>query len=112
MYGLHSLFDVLVKRHFKAHLSDLYILMFFFGLFCLILMIPLGLFVYFYKKIGPDLIDQVKDLYNEYELFFLCFIYDIVTLFLWLRGVILILYYFTPCHFNLRIFIRIFIRMY
>ena len=73
--------------------------MFFVGLFCLILMIPLDLFVHFYKDAGPELINQVKNLYNEYKLFFLWFIYAIITGFLWLRAIILTLYYFTPCHF-------------
>ena len=74
LYGLHSLFDVLVKRHFKIHLNDPYLLMFFVGLFCLILMIPLDLFVHFYKEVGSELIDQVKELYHKRKLFFLWFI--------------------------------------
>ena len=43
--GLYTLYDVLIKKHFETHLTDPYYLMFFIGLFSLILVIPLDLFV-------------------------------------------------------------------
>ena len=104
IYGFYALYNVLVKRHFETHLNHPYHLMFYVGLFSLILIIPLDLFVHFYDKEGiileKDIINQIKDLYKKYNLKFIClFIFDITCKFITFLGIILTLYYFTPCHF-------------
>ena len=103
VFGFYALYNVLVKKHFEFYSTNPYYLMFFVGLFSLILIIPLELFVVFYKKksfLGLDIIKQIKDLSLEgLSTFILKFIFDIISKFIWLVGLILILYYFTPCHF-------------
>ena len=104
VFGFYAIYDVLIKKHLEKYSDDPYYLMFYIGLFSLILTIPLDLFSYFYddegKKIELDAINQIRDLYKKYKLkFFLWFLSDIIIGFFWLVGIILILYYFTPCHF-------------
>ena len=101
--GYYALYDVLVKKHFETHLTDPYYLMFFVGLFCFILVIPLDIFVFFYDNEGNisglEIIKYIKSIYGPK--FFLYFSHDLITGFLWLLSVILTLYYFSPCHYIL-----------
>ena len=99
--GIFSLYDVLVKKHFVIHYTDPYYLMFFIGFFSLLLIIPLDLFEYFYDNeiLGLDIINKIKSITETDRLFLLRFILYIIVGFFWLVGVVLILYYFTPCHF-------------
>ena len=101
VFGLYSLYDVLVKKYFQIYGDVPYYLMFFVGLFSLILIIPIDIFVIFFPVFGSHIIEQIKDLckYFGIILFILWFILDtIVGLFMFL-GIILTLYYFTPFHF-------------
>ena len=102
--GFYSLYSVLIKKHFETHLNSPYNLMFFVGLFSFILIIPLNLFVYFYneagKILGKDVINQIIDLYEKYNIkFIFLFIFDIISKFICLVGIIHTIYYFTPCHY-------------
>ena len=101
--GYYALYDVLVKKHFETHSTDPYYLMFFVGLFCLILVIPLDIFVFFYdnegKISGLEIIKYIKSIYKPE--FFLWLLYNIFSGFFWILGVILTLYYFSPCHYIL-----------
>ena len=103
LYGFYALYDVLVKNHFETHPTNPYYLMFFVGLFNFILIIPLDLVIYLYDEkgetFGLDIINQIIKLYEP--TLFLWFILDIICKFLWLLGIILTLYYFTPCHQNI-----------
>ena len=100
-YIFYSLYDVLVKKHFEVHFTDPYYLMFFIGFFSLLLVIPLDLFVYFFDQkqiFGLDIINKIKSI--DRPLFIILkFIFNITLQFFWLGGIILIIYYFTPCHF-------------
>ena len=103
VFGFYAIFDVLVKKHLEKYLDDPYYLMFFVGLFSLILTIPLDLFAKLYDDEGKifrlDAINQIRELYNKYELkFFFWFLSDIIIEFFYLGGLVLTLYYFTPCH--------------
>ena len=102
IYGFFALYDVLVKRHFDIHLNNPYYYMFFVGIFSIILIIPLDLLVYFYNKsdviLGLEIINQVQIFYNSNKLFLLIFFFDIICKFIGFLGIILTLYYFTPCH--------------
>ena len=97
----YTLYDTLVKKHFEIYSTDPYHLMFLVGLFNFILIAPLDLLVYFFDEngeiIGLDIIYQIKFLYKS--TFFLPLILEIISAFLWIGGIILTLYYFTPCHF-------------
>ena len=103
IFGFYALYNVLVKNHFEIHLNNPYHLMLFIGLFSLILTIPLDLFVYFYdekSEIFIYIINKIKSLsLSDSLLFFLKFIFDIISGFIELWGIILTLYYFTPCHY-------------
>ena len=104
--GSASLYDVLIKKYFKIHSNSPYRLMFYIGLFSFILLTALDLFVYFCDNgnnddlFGKEVIIGIIE--NEELLslkFFLWFIFYIIIGFFWLGGIILTLYYFTPCHF-------------
>ena len=105
--GIYSLYDVLVKKHFLIHFNVPYHLMFYTGLFILILTIPLDLTVFFlnnkknFENFGLDIINQIQYLYGHLGVknFFLWFIFDIIASFFWLAGIVFTLYYFSPCHF-------------
>ena len=101
VYGLYSLYDVLTKKHFEIYSNIPYRLMYYIGLFSLVLLIPLDLIVRAFKiKIfGLDIIDQIIELFSSKPLFILWFIFDIIVGFFWLGGIVLTLYYYTPCHF-------------
>ena len=109
VYGIYAISDVFIKKHFEIHTNIPYHLMFFLGLFSFILIIPLDLFVYFYDNesfyelniVESDIIKQIKSyvLNKSISCFFLWFIVDIINQFFLLGGLILTLYYFTPCHF-------------
>ena len=102
LFGFYALYDVLVKKHFEFHSTNPYHLMFLIGLFNFILIIPLDLFVYVYNDkdlFGLEIINQIQKFFELYNpIFFLRFILDIISGFLWIAGIILTLYYFTPCH--------------
>ena len=103
VYAFFVFYHVLVKKHFETHSNDPYHLMFFVGLFSFILIIPLDLFAYFYNKESKifelEIINQIKSLYEENkQKFFLKLIFDIISRFIYLAGIILTLYHFTPCH--------------
>ena len=96
--GLHSLFNNLTKIHLENYSENPYQLMFFIGLFSLILLIILNLFLYFFKIdiLGDDAIKQILKLFSSKNI--LRFIFDIFVGFLWNVGIFLTVYYFTPCH--------------
>ena len=95
VFGLYSLYDALVKKHFEAHSTVPYHLMFFVGLFSLILIILIDVISYHFGNEG--IIIQIKKFYRP--TFFIWFLFDVVCGFLWLGGIMLTLYYFTPFHF-------------
>lgn len=99
LYIFYALYGVLVKKHFETELTNPYYLMFLVGLFNFILIIPLDLFICIYNDpnlFGLDIINQIINLYDA--TFVLLFIFDIINVFLWITGIILTLYYYTPCH--------------
>ena len=102
--GIFSFYLVFIKKHFETYSTNPYYLMFFIGLFYLILLVPIDLLVHFYDKegeiLGLDIINQIIILYDDHGFKFFCvFIFDMVIGFVMIGGVILTLYYFTPEHF-------------
>ena len=103
--GLYSLFDVLAKKHYEIYLTNPYCLMFFIGTFNLILLFLLSLLAFFNDNIneflGLNKICEIENIYGDgiIILSFLKIIFDIIIGFFWLSGIILTLYYLTPCHF-------------
>ena len=102
-FALYALYDVLVKRHFNVYFDISYHLMFFIGLFSIILIVPYELITYFFftdKDFVKDgIIKELIVKINESNLYFLWLFLDILINFFWIGGIILILYFFTPCHF-------------
>ena len=103
IYGFYSLFDVLVKRHFNIYFDFPYHLMFFVGIFSILLITPYELITYFFFNeknfaIG-GIIKEMINRFTESKINILWFFFDILNGFFWLAGIMLILYYFTPCHF-------------
>ena len=101
LFVLYSLYDALVKKHFETYDDVPYHLMFFVGLFSLIIIIPIDIFAIFNSVLGSHIVEHIQKLYTDlgFILFILWFILDIIVGLFWLGGIMLTLYYFTPFHF-------------
>ena len=102
--GINALFFVLAKKHFNIYLTDLYLFIFYLGLFSFISYIPLEIIYYFFfggnnEYLGEGIIFQILSNPGEF-LKNLLYFFLLIPLCLFTHGSpILILYYFTPCHF-------------
>ena len=101
---LYSLKDVLQKKLYNTFIVSPYYLMFIIGLINLSILIPYELItVIIYgmqDKPVNGILYQIKNNFKEYSfLYLLIFFLDILSAFLWIAGIQLTIYYFTPCHF-------------
>ena len=101
---LYSLKDVLQKKFYNTFIVSPYYLMFIIGLINLSILIPYELItVIIYgmqDKPVNGILYQIKNNFKEYSfLYLLIFFLDILSAFLWIAGIQLTIYYFTPCHF-------------
>ena len=99
---LYSLFNNLIKRYFNIYMGSPYYLMFIIGLLSIILILLYEIITVI--AFGLDqpfngIFYQMKYNYEKNNLYPLIFIADIITAFLWVGGIILTIYFFTPCHF-------------
>ena len=100
---LYSLYDVLDKKYYNIFMDTPYHLMFIIGLFSLILISLYEIITVIifgidwnYNGIFYQFLKNIEK-YNG--LYILIFIGDILSAFLWLAGIELTVYFFTPCHF-------------
>ena len=101
--SFYSLFNILEKKYYNIYMDSPYHLMFVIGLFSLILTtiyeiitdLTIGIDFNFngiYYQFG-------KNIEKYGTLYILIFIGDILSAFIWLWGIQLTVYFFTPCHF-------------
>ena len=101
---LYSLFDVLGKKYYNTYMDSPYHLMFVVGVISLSLLILYEIITVSIYGIADNsyngIIYQIKTNYKDYKYWYpFIFILDIITKFLWVGGIILTIYFFTPCHF-------------
>ena len=101
---LYSLNDVLQKKFYNTFIDSPYFLMFIIGLISLSILIPYELITVIIYGIENKSINgilfQIKNNFEKYSfLYLLIFVLDIISAFLWIAGIQLTIYYFTPCHF-------------
>ena len=100
---LFGLYNILVKKYFKiVYTGSPYYLMFMIGLFsiCIIILYETITVSAFGKNTKFNgLFYQIEKNFLEIKLYPLIFIADIITGFFLVTGIILTIYFFTPCHF-------------
>ena len=101
--GFYALFNVLEKRYFNIYMGSPYNLMFFIGAFSLILILLYEIIIVFSFGIDCDycgiFYQFKKNIENYGFLYILIFLGDTITAFIWVSGIQLTVYFFTPCHF-------------
>lgn len=100
--SLYALYNVLEKKYFNKYMDSPYHMMFCIGFISLI-------FILLYETItvlaaGKDrdfngIFYQIELNFQNIDLYPLLFIGDVLSAFLWVAGIHLTVYFFTPCHF-------------
>lgn len=101
---LYALYNVLTKKYYNIYFGSPYHFMFVIGLISLSIIAlyeAISLIITGVKKNDYNgIIYQIEFNFNKYSfLYLLIFIGDIISSFLWLAGIQLTMYFFTPCHF-------------
>ena len=99
---LFCLYNNLAKRYFNVYMGSPYYLMFVIGLISICLIFPYEVItVIAFGKITSfnGIFYQMEKNFEKTSLYPLIFICDIISSFLWIAGIILTIYFFTPCHF-------------
>ena len=101
---LYSLFDVLAKKYYNIFFDSPYHFMFVVGLISLSLLMlyeSISLIITGVKDNDFNgVILQIKNNYNKYSFWYiLIFVGDVISSFLWLAGIQLTMYFFTPFNF-------------
>ena len=102
--SLYSLVNVLEKKYYDIYLGSPYHLMFIIGLISLVIILSYELIILMIFGVKDlffnGIIYQIKKNIEEYSfLYIFIFIADILSAFLWIGGIHLTIYFFTPCHF-------------
>ena len=99
---LYCLYNNLVKRYFNVYMGSPYYFMFIIGAMSICLIFPYEIITVlaFWKNTEFNgIFYQMEKNFKNNKLYPLIFIADILTAFLWIAGIILTIYFFTPCHF-------------
>ena len=99
---LFCLYNNLVKKYFNVHMGSPYYLMFIIGLISICLILPYEIITVI--AFGKDtkfngIFYQMEKNFQKTKLYPLIFIADVLSAFLWIAGIILTIYFFSPCHF-------------
>ena len=99
---LFCLYNNLVKKYFNIYMDSPYYLMFIIGAMSICLILPYEIITVI--SFGKDtkfngIFYQMEKNFEKTKLYPLIFIADILSAFLWIAGIILTIYFFTPCHF-------------
>ena len=95
---LFSLYDVLIKRYLNSFYSNFLLLIAMIGLINSICLIIYDLCAYYLKSEISGVIFGFKNNINSPSNFFL-FLLDLIIEFIWIFGIFLTIYIFTPCHY-------------
>ena len=108
---LYALFSVLIKVHFNTYLTDPFLLMFYLGIFGLLILIPIEI-IYHYclfendKILGKGIISEIIEL-SKNDLKNIFYIFCQVFLDILINGSeVLTIYYFKPCHLTISLMIH------
>lgn len=100
---LFALFNVLEKKYFDKYMDSPYHLLFIIGLFTSILILIyefITVIIWGIDQSFNGILYEFKKYYDKYKfLYILFFIGDVITAFIWVSGIQLTVYFFTPCHF-------------
>ena len=101
---LYSLYDVLGKKYYNTYMDSPYHLMFVIGVISLVLLILYEIITVLIYGIADNsyngIIYQIKTYYKDYTYWYpFIFIIDVINEFLMFAGIMLTIYFFTPCHF-------------
>ena len=99
---LYCLYNNLAKRYFNVYMGSPYYLMFIIGLIsiCLIFAYEIITVIAFGKDTNFNgIFFQMEKNFEKTKLYPLIFFGDIISAFLWIAGIILTVYFFSPCHF-------------
>ena len=102
--ALFTLFNALEKKYYNLYMGSPYHFMFMVGLFSSTLILLYEIITVLISGIKDNnfngVFDTFEQKFNEYGgLYVLIFIGDILSAFIWLAGIQLTIYFFTPCHF-------------
>ena len=102
--ALFTLFNVLEKKYYNSFMDSPYHFMFMVGVFASTLILLYEIFTVFFSGVGDTGFNGIfysfgKKFDTHGALYILIFIGDILSAFIWLAGIQLTVYFFTPCHF-------------
>ncbi len=100
--SLYALYNVLEKIFFNSFMTSPYYLMFIIGLITLVLIIiyeTITCLAFGDNKDFNGAFYQIKYNIKNIKLYPLLFIGDVISAFLWVGGIHLTVYFFSPCHF-------------
>ena len=99
---LYSLYNNLVKKYFNVYMGSPYYLMFIVGLISIIIILLYEIITvlsFGMERMFNGIFYQFKLNFEKTKLYPLIFLADIISAFLWVGGIILTMYFFSPCHF-------------
>ena len=100
--SLYALYNVLEKKFFNKFMDSPYHLMFIVGLISLIIILiyeTITVLVFGKDNDFNGIFYQIQLNIKNIKLYPLLFIGDVISAFLWVAGIHLTVYFFTPCHF-------------
>ena len=95
---LFGLYDVLIKNYMDEFYSNPYFMMFIIGLINVIFLLIYEIFAYYLNPNISGIIIGLQKNINSIGKIFLFFL-DIILEFIWNLGILLVIYYYTPCHY-------------
>ena len=100
--SLYAVYNTLEKSYFNTYMDSPYHLMFVVGAYSLIFIVlyeAITCFAASYNEDFNGIVYQIISNFENTKLYPLMFIADVLSAFLWVGGIHLTVYFFTPCHF-------------
>ena len=100
--SLYAVYNTLEKKYFNTFMDSPYHLMFIVGAYSLVFIILYEALTCLFASYNEDfngIVYQIKYNIENIKLYPLLFIADVLSAFLWVSGIHLTVYFFTPCHF-------------
>ena len=101
--SLYALFNIMEKKYYNIFMDSPYHLMFIIGLFGIVLILLYEIITVLISGIDNSFNGIFYQIYKNFEkkeyIYILIFILDILISFLFVCGIALTVYFFTPCHF-------------
>ena len=95
---LFTIYDILIKKYMNVFYNTPYFIMFVIGIIGSVCAIIFDIFAYFFNRDISGVIIGFQDNVTSF-LYFLAFILHLITEFIWILGIFLTIYYYSPCHF-------------